>query len=144
MPLQLRKQRISWAPSEEGWQQAQGVDCLSLLCPHEAPSAVVCPGLGPQYMKDRELLERVQRKTTRMIGGVEHFPYEDRLRELGLSSLEKGRLRGNLIAAFPYLKGDYKQGESQLFTRDDDGRTSGKCLKLMEERFKLDTGEVLY
>ena len=76
-------------------------------------------------MKDRELLERVQRKTTRMIGGVEHFPYEDRLRELFLSSLEKGRLRGDLIAAFPYVKGDYKQEGSQLFTRDDDGRTRG-------------------
>ena len=51
-------------------------------------------------MKDRELLVRVQRKTTRMIGGVEHFPYEDRLRELGLSSLEKRRLHGDFIAAF--------------------------------------------
>ena len=79
-----------------------------------------------------------------MTGGVEHFPYEDRLRELRLSSLEKGRLRGDLIAAFPYVKGDYKQEGSQLFTRDDDGRKSGKCLKLMEERFKLDTGEVIY
>ena len=60
-----------------------------------------------------------------MTGGVEHFPYEDRLRELRLSSLEKGRLRGDLIAAFPYVKGDYKQEGSQLFTRDDDGRTRG-------------------
>ena len=60
-----------------------------------------------------------------MTGGVEHFPYEDRLRELFLSSLEKGRLRGDLIAAFPYVKGDYKQEGSQLFTRVDDGRTRG-------------------
>ena len=76
-------------------------------------------------MKDRELLERVQRRATKMTGGPQHLPYEDRLREVGLSSLEKGRLWGDLIAAFPYLKGDYKQGESQLFTRDDDGRTRG-------------------
>ena len=99
---------------------------------------------SPQYKKDRELLERVQRRATKMIRGLEHLPYEDRLRELGLFSLEKRRLQGDLIAAFQYLKGAYKQEGSQLFTKDDDGRTSGKCLKLMEERFKLDSGEVLY
>ena len=81
-------------------------------------------------MKDRELLERVQRRATKMTGGLQHLPYEDRLRELGLFSLEKGRLQGDLVAAFPYVKGDYKHRGSQLFTRDDDGRTRGSCFKL--------------
>ena len=91
----------------------------------------------PQHRKDVEILERVQRRAMKMIRGLERLLYEGRLRELGLFSVEKKRLRGDLTIAFQYLKGDYKQEGNKLFTWVDSDRKRGNDFELKEGRFRL-------
>ena len=61
---------------------------------------------GPQYRKDVELLEQVQRSAAKMIRGLQQFSYEERLRELGLFSLEKAA--GRPHCGLPVSKGTLK------------------------------------
>jgi len=72
-----------------------------------------------------------------MTQGMKPLSYEERLRELGLFSLEKRRLRGDLIAAFQYLKGTWKKDGDQLVSRACSNRTRGNGFKLKEGRFRL-------
>ena len=65
-----------------------------------------------------------------MIRGLEHLSCEERLRELGLFSLEKRRLQGDLIAAFQCLKRAYKKDGDNLLSRACCSRTRCNDFKL--------------
>ena len=73
-----------------------------------------------------------------MIRGLGHLSCEDMLRELEILSLEKKRLRGNVIAAFQYPKGAYRSAREGLLRRAGSDRIRGNDFKLEEGRFRLD------
>jgi len=84
---------------------------------------------SPQHKKGMDVLDRVQRRATKVIRGLEYLSYEDRLRDLGLFSLEKRRLQGDLLATFQYLKGAYRKDGEGLFRRVCSDRTRGNGCK---------------
>uniref|UniRef100_A0A8C5M1E9 Reverse transcriptase domain-containing protein n=1 Tax=Leptobrachium leishanense TaxID=445787 RepID=A0A8C5M1E9_9ANUR len=90
----------------------------------------------PYLQKDIDILERVQRRATKMVYGLKEKSYQERLNDLNMYSLEKRRDRGDMIETFKYVKGIHKVEEGSIFKRKQNSKTRGHSLRLEGQRFK--------
>jgi len=93
---------------------------------------------APQFKNDEELLERVQRRAMKMVRGLEHLSYKERLRELGLFSLKKRRLN-----ACKYLKGGCQE-DGVVFSVVPSARARGNEHKLKHRKFQLNIRKIFF
>lgn len=93
---------------------------------------------SPHYSKDKVLIEKIQRRFTRMIPSVCNLPYEVRFKKLGLWSLEDRRVRADLIEVFKIVYGLSSVKFDTFFEFSPCGWTRGHSLKLNKNRVRTD------
>ena len=88
------------------------------------------------YRKDIIKLERVHKRFTRMLPGLDGLSYKERLDRLGLFSLERRRLRGDLVEVYKIMRGIDQLDNQYLFLKIGESKTEGYRFKVRGERYK--------
>ena len=95
------------------------------------------PVWSPDFKKDRIAIENVQRRATKLVRCISHLPYSEKLRALGLPSLEYRRERADVIQVYKILHNIDKGDKNKLFTLSRYTATRGHSLKLFKRRSRL-------
>ena len=93
---------------------------------------------SPYFKKDINCLERVQQRATKLVRSLRKLPYEKRLEALDLYSLERRRIRGDLIETFKILTRKDNVNYETFFTMARTGHLRGNSLKLFKGRARLE------
>ena len=93
---------------------------------------------NPFLKKDIEVLEKVQKRATKLISGCRNYNYEERLRYLDLQPLVVRRIRGDMIEVFKLVKGLEQVDSKKFFTLSENPRLRGHEYKLVKFRSRLD------
>jgi len=94
---------------------------------------------SPLYKKDKELIERIQHRFSKMVNNLGSKTYEERINVLGLWTLEERRNRHDLIELFKMFKGLSRVDIKEMFLLDENKKgTRGHCLKLKKTRCTRD------
>ncbi len=92
---------------------------------------------SPYLRRDIALMERIQHLATRMVKGMRELPCEHRLRRLTIFSLQRRRLRGELILAYNILHGRLDLPQAEFFEAPADRDLRGHNFKLRHRSFRL-------
>ncbi len=93
---------------------------------------------SPHYKKDIECLEKVQRRATRLVRGLENISYERRLKVLDLFTLQQRRVRGDLIETYKIIQGKENVEASKFFTSAETGHLRGNSLKIYKRQARTE------
>ncbi|XP_069129154.1 uncharacterized protein [Argopecten irradians] len=93
---------------------------------------------NPMLLKDKIVIENVQRRATKRLNGLTNLSYEQRLRSLGLPSLEYRRKRSDLIQMFKIINNIDKVDKDKLFTMSPITFTRGHSKKILKPVSRLE------